>query len=184
MTDPVNDHGIQPTETEILPEYLMTSLCAQNGRAQGRNLPFQGQPDQTVRGSWTQQEDDQLRKAVEQLGARKWKDIARFVPTRTPKQCRERWHNRLNPEIKHEAFEPWEDEVILNKQKIIGNKWSLIAKELKGRSPSAIKNRWYSGLKSQHPQAHMPRMHSEVVMLHNQLHDEEGNSSAHFNVDL
>lgn len=111
--------------------------------------------DTLNRGSWTQQEDDLLVAAVSQLGIKKWTDIANYVHTRTSKQCRERWHNRLNPEIKHEPFENWEDQLIVEKQKEFGNRWSVIAKYLPGRSTNAIKNRWYSGLKSQRdPVAH------------------------------
>ena len=110
------------------------------------------QPNEfTARGSWTQQEDEQLMAAVSQLGPKKWIDIAKFVPTRTSKQCRERWHHRLDPTIKHEPFQPWEDQLIIEKQQEIGNRWSVIAHQLPGRSPSAIKNRWYSGLRSRHP---------------------------------
>ena len=110
--------------------------------------PLDKPSEQMNRGCWTQQEDDQLMSAVEQLGSKKWTDIARFVPSRTSKQCRERWFNRLRPDLKHEPFEPWEDHLIIQKQKEIGNKWSVIAQLLPGRSPGAIKNRWYSGLKT------------------------------------
>ncbi|KAH0790055.1 Myb-like DNA-binding domain containing protein [Histomonas meleagridis] len=101
------------------------------------------------RGAWTQQEDEKLVSAVSQLGPKKWTDIAKFVPTRTSKQCRERWENRLKPGIRRDLFEPWEDQVIIQSQKEIGNRWSLIAKKLPGRSSSAVKNRWYSGLRNQ-----------------------------------
>jgi hypothetical protein len=81
----------------------------------------------------------------------KWIDNARFVPTRTSKQCRERWYHRLSPEIRHDAFEPWEDRIILDGQTELGNRWSLMAQRIPGRSPCSIKNKWYSGLKTQHP---------------------------------
>lgn len=103
-----------------------------------------------TRGSWSQQEDDLLTNAVQQLGPKKWTDIAKFVPSRTSKQCRERWFNRLSPDLKHDPFEQWEDNIIIQKQRDIGNRWALIAKELPGRSTNSIKNRWYSCLKSQH----------------------------------
>ncbi|KAH0788716.1 Myb-like DNA-binding domain containing protein [Histomonas meleagridis] len=102
-----------------------------------------------TRGTWNQQEDEMLTTAVNQLGPKKWTDIAKFVPTRTPKQCRERWFQRLQPGIRHDPFEPWEDQVIIQSQKELGNRWSLIAQKLQGRSPSSIKNRWYSGLRNQ-----------------------------------
>lgn len=109
----------------------------------------------TGRGVWSQQEDELLTRAVMQLGPKKWQDISRFVPTRTSKQCRERWFNCLNPNNKHGAFEPWEDQIIIEKQKEIGNRWASIAHLLPGRSSGAVKNRWYSGLKSYHPSASM-----------------------------
>ena len=111
--------------------------------------PLDKPSEQMNRGCWTQQEDDQLMSAVEQLGSKKWTDIARFVPSRTSKQCRERWFNRLRPDLKHEPFEPWEDHLIIQKQKEIGNRWAMIAKELPGRSTNSIKNRWYSALRTQ-----------------------------------
>jgi hypothetical protein len=83
-------------------------------------------------------------------GTRKWAAVARFVLTRTAKQCRERWFQRLAPEIRHGAFEPWEDAVILARQREFGNRWSLIAAKLPGRTPGSVKNRWYSGLKHKH----------------------------------
>jgi hypothetical protein len=104
-----------------------------------------------VHGAWTQQEDGLLTAAVAQLGSHKWTDVAKFVPTRTSKQCRERWFDRLAPGIRHEPFEPWEDAIIMDAQREIGNHWSRIAQRIPGRSPCAVKNRWYSGLRNQHP---------------------------------
>ena len=136
----------QQTNPPIPPELYQLLFRGQAGMKNG------SQPNEfTARGSWTQQEDEQLIAAVQQLGPKKWIDIAKFVPTRTSKQCRERWHHRLDPQIKHEPFEAWEDQLIIEKQREIGNRWAVIAHQLPGRSASAIKNRWYSGLKSQHP---------------------------------
>lgn len=109
--------------------------------------PFPQAGSQNTRGVWTEYEDELLVRAVSRLGTSRWVDVARLVPSRTAKQCRERWANRLNPTLKREPFEPWEDEIIVNRQKQVGNKWSLIAQALPGRSPGAVKNRWYAGLK-------------------------------------
>lgn len=111
--------------------------------------PQDGQPSSiNARGAWTQQEDELLRSAVQQLGPKKWSDIARLVPSRSSKQCRERWFDRLAPDLKHGPFEHWEDQVIIEKQKEVGNRWSVIARLLPGRSSGSVKNRWYSALKS------------------------------------
>jgi hypothetical protein len=133
---------------QITPDLLNLIIqMQQTGQIEGKQAPLMS------RGSWTQSEDELLLNAVSQFGAKKWTDVAKFVPSRTSKQCRERWFNRLCPDIKHEPFEPWEDEIILQKQKEIGNRWSVIAQHLPGRSTNSIKNRWYSGLKSQHDPA-------------------------------
>lgn len=41
-----------------------------------------------------------LSQMVEQYGIRKWSHIALKLPGRIGKQCRERWHNHLRPDIK------------------------------------------------------------------------------------
>jgi hypothetical protein len=104
-----------------------------------------------TRGAWTSQEDTLLATAVSRLGPRKWVAIAKFVQSRSPKQCRERWFDRLAPGIRREPFEPWEDAIIRESQGELGNHWSRIAQRIPGRSPCAVKNRWYSGLRNQAP---------------------------------
>jgi hypothetical protein len=126
-----------------------------------QGLPVTGPfalPPHMARGIWAPGEDDMLRAAVTHLGSKKWTDVARFVTTRTAKQCRERWFNWLCREIRHEPFAPWEDDVIVAKQKEIGNRWSLVAKLLPGRSTNAIKSRWHSGLKARHEPMPQVRM--------------------------
>lgn len=161
---PIGDHvmmqqGLDHNSVTGMDNYLGYMVQAPHIPQELLSLLLRTQPSQNntsgvefnARGSWTQQEDEQLITAVQRLGAKKWTDIAKFVPTRTAKQCRERWHQRLDPGIRHEPFEPWEDQIIIEKQRELGNHWSLIAQHIKGRCPNSIKNRWYSGLRSQHP---------------------------------
>ncbi|KAK8892678.1 hypothetical protein M9Y10_029918 [Tritrichomonas musculus] len=88
------------------------------------------------------EEDEHLRKLVEKMGARKWKNIARHMPGRTERQCRDRYKNYLMPGYFTGQWTREEDEMLLNKHKELGSKWSLMTKFFTNRNANSLKSRW------------------------------------------
>lgn len=87
---------------------------------------------------------------IEKHGARNWAFISREfsrkygIHNKNGKQCRERWNNHLSPEVSRDSWTAKEEKVLFDLHKIHGNKWSVIAAELKGRTDNSTKNHFYS----------------------------------------
>ncbi|XP_057813151.1 MYB-like transcription factor EOBI [Cryptomeria japonica] len=99
------------------------------------------------RGAWTAQEDFILSNYISIHGEGQWSSIAlKAGLKRCGKSCRLRWMNYLRPDIKRGNISPDERDLIIRLHGLLGNRWSLIAGRLPGRTDNEIKNYWNTHL--------------------------------------
>ena len=61
---------------------------------------------------WSREEDEVVMRLVGHYGPTRWALIASNLPGRKGKQCRERWHNQLDPNIIKEGWTDEEDRIL------------------------------------------------------------------------
>ncbi|KAF9589937.1 hypothetical protein IFM89_029553 [Coptis chinensis] len=122
--------------------------------------------DNVKRGQWTPEEDNKLSSYIAQHGTRNWRLIPKNAGLqRCGKSCRLRWTNYLRPDLKHGEFSELEEHTIVKLHSVVGNRWSLIAAQLPGRTDNDVKNHWNTKLKKKlsgmgiDPVTHKPFSH-------------------------
>ncbi|KAK8971611.1 hypothetical protein V6N11_073243 [Hibiscus sabdariffa] len=118
------------------------------------------------RGPWCTREDTLLLKYIQAHGEGNWRSLPKKAGLlRCGKSCRLRWVNYLRPDIKRGNITPDEEDLIIRLHSLLGNRWSLIAGRLPGRTDNEIKNYWNTHLsKRLISQGFDPNTHKPLVV--------------------
>ncbi|OMO49683.1 hypothetical protein CCACVL1_30855 [Corchorus capsularis] len=141
------------------------------------------------RGPWTPEEDEILANYIRREGEGRWRTLPKRAGLlRCGKSCRLRWMNYLRPSVKRGRIAPDEEDLILRLHRLLGNRWSLIAGRIPGRTDNEIKNYWNTHLSKKlisqgiDPRTHKPLnnylvSHSPPSHSHQVTHDPIPNSN-------
>ncbi|KAJ4837844.1 hypothetical protein Tsubulata_001657 [Turnera subulata] len=99
--------------------------------------------EEVKKGRWSAEEDEILRQTIHKHGVGSWQIISKKSGLRRNRHsCRFRWVNYLCPDIKRGPFSPEEESQIIQLQATLGNKWSVIASKLPGRTDNDVRSWW------------------------------------------
>ncbi|CAA7028332.1 unnamed protein product [Microthlaspi erraticum] len=144
----------------------------------------------TNKGAWTKEEDERLKAYINTHGEGCWRSLPKAAGLlRCGKSCRLRWINYLRPDLKRGSFTEEEDQLIIHFHSLLGNKWSVIAGRLPGRTDNEIKNYWNTHIRRKlisrgiDPTTHRPFMLQDSASHHSKSTHLDPNTNT-FNISF
>ena len=90
---------------------------------------------------WKPEEDELLRRAIQEIGEQQWKEIAARIPGRNHVQCLQRWKKVLKPGLKKGHWTEEEDNLLRQYHDKFSN-WAQVASFIPGRTAKQCRERW------------------------------------------
>lgn len=94
------------------------------------------------KSKFTPEEDTKLSDLVREYGSDDWPQIARLMPGRNARQCKDRWNNFLSPAVVNGPWTEEEEATLCTRFAMLGNSWKLIATFFPGRTEINVKSHW------------------------------------------
>lgn len=98
--------------------------------------------NQGSRMKFTELDDINLIRIVEQMAKPDWKKISTLMKKWTPRQCRDRYNNYLSPNVQNKKWTKEEEQMLLDKYSIYGPRWSFLTRFFHNRAAVNIKNHY------------------------------------------
>jgi hypothetical protein len=123
-----------------------------------------------TRDKFHPEEDTELRRLVSIHGTSSWEAVARDLPGRSPRQCRERWKHYLSGELGKTPWTQEENRLLFEKMHTLGPKWTRLAAFFPGRTDIEVKSHWmqvfarFSNLHVQHRERQSPMFHPTLPL--------------------
>ncbi|KAL3532303.1 hypothetical protein ACH5RR_005824 [Cinchona calisaya] len=143
-----NTCDITPSETT----YFVTTSTSRGTNQIASTMETKKVRPKLKKGLWRPEEDLILKKYIEIHGEGRWQTVSEMSGLmRGGRSCRLRWKNYLRPNIKRGEMSEQEKDLIIRLHKLLGNRWSLIAGRLPGRTDNDVKNYWNTHLNREIP---------------------------------
>ncbi|KAK8884853.1 hypothetical protein M9Y10_043974 [Tritrichomonas musculus] len=118
---------------------------------------------------WSKEEDEKLKKLVEEFGVNDWRHLAKKMEGRNSRQCRERYQYYLNPSLIRGQWTREEDELIISLRNNLGPQWMKISKYFEHRTDAMIKNRFHFLIRKEKKKKEEDATVVENVGIHDEM---------------